>query len=122
MTGCKCRLNPLEHGGDPLTDADAHCHERVVSAGALQLARRGQRDAWPRSAERMADRDRSAVLVDPAVVERQLEPTQASEHLRGKGFVDLDYIDVRETEAGAGERLLRGGDRADPHDPRRDAG
>src|SRR6516165_3184071 len=47
MTRWKGRLDALEHRGDALTDADAHRHQRVVAAGALQLARRRQRDARP---------------------------------------------------------------------------
>src|ERR1700719_4922811 len=37
--------DPLEHCGDALADADAHRHERVATAGALQLAGGGQGDA-----------------------------------------------------------------------------
>jgi len=67
----------------------------------------------------MADRDGAAVHVDPAVVERQFEPAQAGQHLRGKSFVNLDHVDIGEAESGAGERLFRSFDGTDPHDPRR---
>src|SRR5258707_12658438 len=70
-------LYPLDHRGDALADADAHRDEGVAAAAALQLPRRGQGDAWPRGAERMANRDGAAIRVDPAVVERDFEPTQA---------------------------------------------
>src|SRR6516162_182707 len=113
--------DPLEHRGDALADADAHRHQRVAAAGALQLPGGGQCDARSGGAEWMADRDRAAVHVDPAVVERQFEPAQAGQHLCRKGLVDLDDVDVGEAEAGAGQRLLRGGDRTDPHDPWRHA-
>src|SRR5215831_4453233 len=122
MTGWKGRSDPLEHRGDALTDADAHRHQRIVAPGALQLTSRGQRNAWARRAEWMTDRDRPAVLIDPAVIERQFQPAQAGQYLGGKGLIDLDYVDVRKAEAGTGERLLRGGNRTDAHDPRRHAG
>src|SRR5207237_3623062 len=69
--------DPLEHCGDALADPDAHRHERVTTAGTLQLAGGGQRDARTRGAQWVADRDRAAVHVDPAVVERQFEAAQA---------------------------------------------
>src|SRR6516162_5522619 len=89
----------FEDRGDALTDADAHRHQRIVTAGALQLARRSQRDTRPRGAERMTDRDRPAILIDPAVVERQFEPAQTGQDLGGKSLVDLDHVDVRKAEA-----------------------
>src|SRR5437899_6254142 len=94
MTARKGSSGPLEHRGDALADADAHRDERVAAADTLQLTGGGQCDARARGAERVADRDRTAVHVDPAVVERQLEPAQASQHLRGEGLVDLDHVNV----------------------------
>src|SRR5277367_639799 len=87
--GMTAELDPLDDRGDALADADAHRDERVFPAGTLQLARRGQRDARSRGAERMTDRDRPAIRVDAAVVERDLEPAQAGQHLGGKRLVDL---------------------------------
>src|SRR5438105_7751601 len=68
---------PFEHRGDALADADAHRHQRVAAAGALQLAGRGQCDARAGGAERVADCDRAAIHIDPAVVEGQFEAAQA---------------------------------------------
>src|SRR6202011_3718537 len=90
--------DPFEHCGDALADADAHRHERISPAGAVQLAGGGQRDAGARGAERMADRDRPAIHVDPAVLERQVEFAQARQHLGGESLVDLDHVDVGEAE------------------------
>src|ERR1700731_2795789 len=111
--------DPFEHCGDTLADADAHRHERISPAGTPQLAGGGQGDARTRGAQWVADRNRAAVHVDAAVVERQFEAAQAGQHLGGEGLVDLDHVDVREAEPGAGERLFRGFDGADAHDPRR---
>src|SRR5215472_18906456 len=68
--------DPFEYRSDALADADAHRHQRVAAAGALQLPRGGQCDARAGGTQRMADRDRAAVHVDPVVVERQFQPTQ----------------------------------------------
>src|SRR4029079_2728136 len=84
----------------PLADADAHRDERVTAAAALQLPGRGQRDARTRGAERMADRDRAAVRVDPSVVERDFETTKTGEDLRREGLVDLDHVDVLQRQPG----------------------
>src|SRR5947208_2665281 len=117
LTPCRaCSLHSLEDRGDALTDADAHRDKRVAAADAVQLTRGGECDAGARGAQRVADCDRPAVHVDTAVVERQFEAAQAGQHLRGEGLVDLDHVDVGEAEPGAGERLFRSFDRADPHD------
>ena len=71
MTGCKDSSDPLEHRSDALADADAHRHQRIAAAGALQLPRGGQREPRARGAQRVADRDRPAVHIHPAVVEGQ---------------------------------------------------
>src|SRR5262249_57771932 len=89
---------PVEPGGDALADADAHRDERVATAGVLQLPRCGQRDARAGSAQRVADGNRAAIHVDPAVVEGQFEPAQTGEHLGGKGLVDLNHVDFGQFE------------------------
>src|SRR5438270_7088469 len=109
VTRCPaCLLHSFEHCGDALPDADAHRHERITAAGAVQLAGGRQCDAGARGAQWVADRDRAAIHVDAAVVERQFEAAQARQHLGGEGLVYLDYVDVGEAEAGAGERFFRG--------------
>ena len=40
----------------------------------------------------------------------------------GEGLVQLDHVDIADGKAGALQRLLRGGHRADAHDLRRAAG
>src|SRR5437660_11520552 len=74
LTPCQSPSDPLEHRGDALADADAHRHESISATGALQLAGGSERDAGARGAQRVADGDRPAVHVDPAVVERQFQP------------------------------------------------
>src|SRR5215469_9080064 len=90
----------FEHRRDPLPDPDAHRDQRIMAAGAVKLPGGGQGDARSGGAQRMADRDGPAVLVDPAVVKRQFEPFQTGQYLSGKRLVDLDHIDVGEAEPG----------------------
>src|SRR6478672_8330088 len=60
ITDC---LHPFERERDALSDADAHGCERKLSAAALKLLGRGQREPRAGHAERMAERDRAAVWV-----------------------------------------------------------
>src|SRR4029077_18066074 len=99
----------------------AHRDERVFSAGALQLAGRGQGDARAGGAERVADRDGAAIRVDPAVGEIDFEAAQAGQDLRRERLVDLDHVDVLQRQAGALQRLFRGRHRAEAHYARLDA-
>ena len=59
--------------------------------------------ARPSDAERVAERDRAAVHVQPLVVDPEL--ADAGEHLGREGLVQLDEVDVVDVEAGALERL-----------------
>ena len=64
----------------------------------------------------MADGNRAAVRIHAAVVERDAQPFQARQHLRGERFVDLDDVHVLDGEPGARQRFFRCGNRADAHD------
>src|SRR4051794_7127136 len=68
----------------------------------------------------MAERDRTAVHVDPLLVEAEL--ADHGETLRRERLVELDEVDRRQRNAGAFEEAADGGDGADPHDARIDAG
>ena len=68
------------------------------------------------------DGDRAPVRVDPGVVVGEAEGVEEGEHLHGERLVDLDQPEVVERQARAGQRALGGGDRAQAHDRRVDAG
>ena len=50
------------------------------------------------------------------------KPAVHGQHLRGKGLVEFDQVDVVERQAGALQRQLDGGHRADAHALGLDAG
>src|SRR5579859_161128 len=104
----------LQDRGDALAAADALGGQRVFAAGALQQRSGLADDARTRGAERMAERDGAAIDIDAGLVE--LEVADAGQRLGGEGFVELDHVELRGIEAGAGQRLGRGRDRADAHD------
>jgi len=52
------------------------------------------RDARPRHAERMAERNRAAVRVHMLGIVRQPELAHDGEPLRGEGFVQLDHVEI----------------------------
>ncbi len=70
----------------------------------------------------MPQRDRPAEGVHPRVVVGDPEVVEEGEHLDGERLVELEQPDVVDGQAGAGQRLLGGGDRAEAHHVRFDAG
>ena len=68
----------------------------------------------------MTDRDRAAVHVHLRRVEPQLPDD--GDALRRERLVQLDQVEVRDGNARARQQLLHGGNRADAHDARVDAG
>ena len=89
-------------------------------AAAAHLPHQRGQQARAGAAERVAERDRAAVHVQPLAVDAQL--AHAREHLGGEGLVQLHEVDVRDVEPGAFERAAGGGHRADAHVARVDAG
>src|SRR5439155_23456541 len=103
----------LEHPGPALSAADAHRDEAVALLAAEHLV--GQRAGQPRAGhtERMPDRDRAAVDVEPLGIDA--EPVAAVDHLDGERLVQLPEIDVLDLETVPPEELRHREDRADPH-------
>src|SRR5437867_946305 len=83
----------------PLPHSDTEGAERVAALAALQLVHRRQRQPRAAHAERVTQRNRAAVRVHLLGVVRQSELTQAGQHLRGEGFVDLDYVQCIKSES-----------------------
>src|ERR1700727_785663 len=54
----------LERERDALADPDAHGGERELAAALFQPVHRRHRQARPRHAERVAERDRAALRID----------------------------------------------------------
>src|SRR5258707_11747337 len=93
--------------------ADAHGHDRASGAAAPSFDQDMTGHARTAHAERMADRDRSAVDIETFLWDA--EPIAAIEHLAGEGFVKLPQIDVIDIEALARQQLRNGESRADSH-------
>jgi hypothetical protein len=89
------------------------------AAAATELVEDLRGELGAGAAERVAERDRAAVHVQP--IGRDAELARAVEGLRGERLVDLEEIDVRDLEPGLREELLDRGERADAHDRRVDA-
>ena len=131
LRGCRGALTPLrrppaladealDDDRDPLADADAHGGESVPCLAASELVHQGRDDAHAARAQRMAQGDRAAVLVDALRIE--LEVADAGDHLRREGLVHLDAIHVACRESRACERFSRRGNRSQAHDRRIDSG
>ena len=74
-----------------------------------------------RSTQRMAERDGAAPGVHTRVVVLQTQLAQHGQALRGKGFIELDHIELRQRQAGLRQHFLRGRRGAYAHDARRHA-
>src|SRR5262245_29331166 len=88
----------------------------------LEMPRELRHEPHPRGGKGMAPRDRPAPRVDPRIVVGDAEMIEEGEDLDGESLVDLEQANVVDAEAGLGERLLRGRDRAYAHHLRLDAG
>src|SRR4029079_12607028 len=76
----------------PLPLADAQRGEPVPHPLVAHAVQEGGGAARPAAAKRMADRDRSAARIHPALVDPQ--QLEHREDLDGKGLVDFDRADI----------------------------
>src|SRR5688572_19433935 len=81
----------FEEGRGSHAAADAQRDEAIARAAPLHLVQQRRRQPRPAAAERMAERDRAAIHVQPRATDRQL--TEAGEHLDGERLVQLDQVD-----------------------------
>src|ERR1700737_2808922 len=78
-------LEILEDGGRPLAAADAHGDHAVSRSAAPHLAQELDSQLRAGRAQRMAERYRAAVHVDPLLAHAELSPHRP--RLRGEGLV-----------------------------------
>src|ERR1700761_4807078 len=76
------QLDALDDECNSLADADAHGAKRVFLAGASELVCRGGDEPRAARAERMADRDRTAVRIHVRGVIFQSKPAHHRQRLR----------------------------------------
>ena len=94
--------------------------EAVAAAGALQLVDALDREDAAGRADRVTERDGAAVRIHLLRVEPEL--LRDAHRLRRERLVRLDDVEVADLELRLRERALDGGDRAEAHDLRIDAG
>src|SRR5262245_43829469 len=94
----------LEDHRDPLAAADARRRAAERLAAVLELAHQRQQQPGAGRAERVAERDRTAVDVDLPAIELQL--LFATEVLRRERLVDLDQLEVGHLQPGLLAGLL----------------
>src|SRR5439155_24456972 len=98
---------------------DAQRGQSVAATTTAQLVEECHDETGAAHAERMADRDRTAVHVHELRVEAELADDH--EALRGECLVQLDEVDVGHVDAGALEQLPDRRNRADAHHARVDS-
>src|SRR4051812_23583972 len=113
-------LNLLDDHGYALAHADTHRREAVSHlVPPLHLVHERRQDAGTRGPQRMPERYRPAVRVEPPIFWVQLPLVQAGQALRRERLVELYEAHVVERDAGAAQGLLGGGQGTDAHHPRR---
>src|SRR5690348_2159338 len=106
-------LYPFENRRYALADADAHRREAIAPLAAAQFVQQRGGDARAAGAERMPERNRSAVHVRLGRVDIQVPQTR--DRLRGERFVNLHQIHVAHLQSGAFERPAAGGNGTESH-------
>src|SRR6185295_7443227 len=114
------RSHPFKDTSSAHPATNAHGHHAVARLASFHLVQDRRRQLRAGAAERMAERDRAAVDVEPIGIDRQR--AQAGEDLRGEGFVQLDEIDLVEGQAGELQRFLDRRNGSDAEALRLDAG
>src|SRR5437870_4218935 len=112
LAGTTAELDALHRQRHALTDAGAPRGERALAPDLVQLMRRRHRDARPRHAERMAERDRAAIRIDVFGIVRKPELAHHGETLRGECLVEFDHVEIADAQAQPLHQLARGGHRA----------
>ncbi len=109
------RRSGLEDDGESLPDADADCSHPNPAAAPAEGVGEMPNDATARSAEGMADCDRTAIRVDLFWVE--LRPSRNTRKaLRGEGLVEFDNIHIRPGAPGTRESAVGSLDGSDTED------
>src|SRR5205085_6932134 len=94
--------------------ADAQRREAFLCIALLHFVEQGHEDARAGRADRMPERDRTAIDVDPVGVPAEIAVDGAS--LRRESLVGFDEVEILGRPAGLLQREPRGWDRAGPHD------
>src|SRR5437879_3436775 len=106
-------IQPLDRHGDALADADAHGGERALATALLHAVHRRQRKPRAAHAKRVTERDRAAMRIDEIGIFLDAQLSQASYPLAGKGFIELDQIEIADLEVQPFHQFARRRHRAD---------
>ena len=79
---------------DALSDADAHGRQGPLATVQRQLKCCRPADPRTRHAQRMAQRNRTAIGVHAGIIVRNPKGAQRGKTLAGKGFVQFDHVEI----------------------------
>src|SRR5271169_2680505 len=113
-------LAALHAHGDAHAAADAQRGEAFLGVALRHFVEQRHQDARAGCADRMTERDRTAIDVDLARVPAEVLVDRAG--LGGEGLVGLDEVEVLDLPAGLLERGAGSRNRAGAHDRRIDTG
>src|SRR3546814_5815644 len=98
------RSKPLDDGNVGLTAAFAHRLQAVFAAGRIEHAEQGRHQLGAAGAERVAERDRAAMLVEPRMIAAEI--LQPRERHGRERLIDLIGVDVADRHARLLERAF----------------
>ena len=107
---------PLQHDSHSLTAADAHRLQAELDVPHPHRIQQRGHDPRAGAAERMTERDRSAMHVEPFKIDTEIPGRR--NHLDRERLIDLHQIDVVDRHPGAGQGSAAGLNRSQSHDLR----
>lgn len=84
--------------GNALSDADAHCAERITAAPTVEFSCSSQSEAGATHAQWVAERDRATIGIHVGCIVRDSKLAYDRQGLGGECLVELDDIHLIESE------------------------
>src|SRR6516165_6550308 len=104
-------LDALDDHRHGIAAAETKRCQAALQTALLKSVEQSGQHARPRSPDGVPERDRAAIHVDAFFVKS--EPLFTGEHLRGKGLIQLEKIDILERELGLLQHRLNRRNRSD---------
>src|SRR6187397_2415432 len=102
-------------------EPDTQCRQPVARSGSVaEAARELSHETDACGGKGMAAGDRAAVRIQPRIIGRHTDAVAPGEHLDSERLVQLEQVDVVDSDSGTGENLVGRGDRAETHEVRLD--
>ena len=92
------RSNTLDRQRYALANANTHAGQSAAAIAGVELTQQRQCEPCTAHAQRVAQRDCTAIGIDVRGIVGQSERARAGQRLRGEGFVEFDRIELRDLQ------------------------